>query len=100
MARGRPIRKPVTASTTTHRALTQWYSRTGNSHTYTLLIGQTLVLLMTASSERPHLVNVPPLLIVEVNGTCDARIERVDRPQHLQRLLRVADGCADQRGFV
>ena len=35
-----------------------------------------------------------------MDGTSQARIERVDRAQYLQRHLRISYWCADQGGFV
>ena len=43
-----------------------------------------------ASSERPCTWwTCRPVLVVQVDGAGEARIERVDRPQDLQRLLGV-----------
>src|SRR5271157_3254616 len=55
---------------------------------------------MSPSSIKLDLVNVFAIRIVKVHSTGDTRIERVDRPQDFQRLLRIGQPRANQGLFV
>jgi hypothetical protein len=51
---------------------------------------------MAASSEHPDLVNVTAVLVVQVHGAGDARVEGVDGPDDLERLLGIGHRRADE----
>ncbi len=51
-------------------------------------------------SERADLVNIPPLLVIEMDRTRDTGVERVNCPEDFQRLVGVLDRRPDQRCLV
>src|ERR1043165_7938341 len=52
------------------------------------------------SSKHLHFRDLSALWVERVDGAGEARVERVDRAQHFERLLRVNHGVADERRLV
>src|SRR6478672_10690770 len=85
-------------------ALTQWVTLTGSSQTYIRRNGAVCrvaaLVAMIHLLLNLHLVHHLAVRIVHMHRTCEARVERMDRSDDLDRLVLFGDGCSDQSLLV